>query len=591
MLTDRDQLRVLGFAPGTGDVEVSLERLIPSRALITGDSRTGKSHLMRQLLEQTYGHVAHLIIDPEGEYYTLREQFDYLLVGRGGELAADPETAATLARRLFALRASAIISLSDLKPKVQQEYIAAFLPPLLEVHQEEGHPTIVVVDEVQRFAAEGGKSASHDALWDLGTRGGKRGVCLIAVTHRISDLSKSVAAGLSNRFIFRTTLDTDVERSGRSLGFRTRDQRDQLMQLEDGECFAYGPAIGTSRGVQRLRSVEQTATTHVDVTRGARPAAPPPRAALQGLVEELRDVAQQAAEERSELEQLRAKVTRLEQERATTPAPVIDQAAIDREVARAVAAEGQRHDRVRRILRTGAQAILTSAMELVAASEAVIAGVDEGWIQPVPDPAHAESQDGQGVSRSPSTPLKERQTAPVPSDLRPAAVDDPDIDAGEQRILDAFAEMLTLGIRSATRLQLGLFAGYNLTVGGKGARYLGSLIERGFVVESRERELTLTVAGDRRARRPASPPSNAALQARVLDRLDEGERRLLAWLISVHPRPQTREALGSACSYNLTVGGKGAGYVRRLVALGLVDELTDRRLRASAVLFPRTESP
>jgi energy-converting hydrogenase Eha subunit B len=94
--------------------------------------------MVRQLLEQTHGRIPHLIIDPEGDFASLREAFDYLLVGRGGELAADVATAGVLAKRLFQLQANAIVDLSDLKPKPQQDYVAAFVAALMDIHQHEG---------------------------------------------------------------------------------------------------------------------------------------------------------------------------------------------------------------------------------------------------------------------------------------------------------------------------------------------------------------------------------------------------------------------------------------------------------------------
>jgi hypothetical protein len=207
-------------------------------------------------------------------------------------------------------------------------------------------------------------------------RGGKRGFCLAAVTQRLSEVSKKVVGGLQNRLIFRTTLDVDVERSGKTLGFRAAAQRDELLHVARGECFAYGPAIDDGAKVFRVRGVEATRTTHFDVTKGARPAPPPARTAIKELVAELRDVAIAAQEERSELEQLRAKVKELE----AHPPVSIDPAAIERAVQNAVDAERQRQQRYRDVLQREAE-------QACARLQAVIAGVDEGWMPP--DPAAA----------------------------------------------------------------------------------------------------------------------------------------------------------------------------------------------------------
>jgi hypothetical protein len=48
--------------------------------------------------------VQTIILDNEGEFATLREKIDVLLVGDGGELAADVRSAGLLARRLLESR-------------------------------------------------------------------------------------------------------------------------------------------------------------------------------------------------------------------------------------------------------------------------------------------------------------------------------------------------------------------------------------------------------------------------------------------------------------------------------------------------------
>ena len=84
-----------------GDMECDLEALIDTRLLVQANSGAGKSWCIRRILEQTHGQVQHLIIDPEGEFASLRERYDYVLAARqGGDTAADPRSAKLLAERL-----------------------------------------------------------------------------------------------------------------------------------------------------------------------------------------------------------------------------------------------------------------------------------------------------------------------------------------------------------------------------------------------------------------------------------------------------------------------------------------------------------
>ncbi len=59
---------------------IDLQKLLDTRALIVANSGGGKSYALRRLLEQTCNKVQQLVIDPEGEFFTLRQKHDY--VGR-----------------------------------------------------------------------------------------------------------------------------------------------------------------------------------------------------------------------------------------------------------------------------------------------------------------------------------------------------------------------------------------------------------------------------------------------------------------------------------------------------------------------------
>src|SRR5947209_2102103 len=92
-----------------GHVELDVAILLKTRLLIQANSGGGKSWLIRRLAEQLFGVAPVIIIDPEGEFSTLREKFGFVLVGKGGETPADPRSAKLVAHKLLELQASAVI--------------------------------------------------------------------------------------------------------------------------------------------------------------------------------------------------------------------------------------------------------------------------------------------------------------------------------------------------------------------------------------------------------------------------------------------------------------------------------------------------
>jgi len=75
---------------GSKPVRIDVDRLLETRMLLTASSGWGKSWALRRLLEQTQGQVMQLVIDPEGEFASLREKFDLVIAGRGGDCPAEP---------------------------------------------------------------------------------------------------------------------------------------------------------------------------------------------------------------------------------------------------------------------------------------------------------------------------------------------------------------------------------------------------------------------------------------------------------------------------------------------------------------------
>jgi len=189
-------------------VSIDLESLLTTKLLVQANSGGGKSWLLRRILEQSHGQVQQIVIDLEGEFGSLREKYDYILAGKGGDTPAEPRNAAMLARKLLEFRVSAIVDLYELHAQERKHFVKLFLEALVNAPKELWHPVLVVVDEAHVFCPEKGQSEASEAVIDLASRGRKRGFCAILATQRISKLHKDAAAECNNKLIvcmYRTT--------------------------------------------------------------------------------------------------------------------------------------------------------------------------------------------------------------------------------------------------------------------------------------------------------------------------------------------------------------------------------------------------
>lgn len=235
----------MGTLSGGQQAKLDIEELLATRLLVQGNSGSGKSHLLRRLLEQSAPWVQQVIIDPEGDFVTLSDRFGHVVVD-GERTEAE---LAGIANRIRQHRVSCVLTLEGLDVEQQMRAAAAFLNGLFDADREFWYPVLVVVDEAQMFApsvagevTEDARKASLGAMTNLMCRGRKRGLAGVIATQRLAKLAKNVAAEASNFLMGRTFLDIDMARAADLLGMDRR-QAEMFRDLQRGNFVALGPAL------------------------------------------------------------------------------------------------------------------------------------------------------------------------------------------------------------------------------------------------------------------------------------------------------------------------------------------------------------
>ncbi|WP_068081546.1 ATP-binding protein [Polycladidibacter stylochi] len=232
---------------------LDLEELLATRLLVQGNSGSGKSHLLRRLMEQSAPWVQQVVIDPEGDFVTLADHYGHVVV----EATMNERELTMVAARVRQHRISVILNLEHLEPDRQLKAAAAFLNGLFDSDRNYWYPVLVVVDEAQMFApaasgdfGEEARRVSLMAMTNLMCRGRKRGLAGIIATQRLAKLAKNVAAEATNFLMGRTFLDIDMQRASDLLGMERR-QAEQFRNLQRGQFIALGPAM--SRHPERVK--------------------------------------------------------------------------------------------------------------------------------------------------------------------------------------------------------------------------------------------------------------------------------------------------------------------------------------------------
>ncbi len=251
----------MGAAAGGETAGLDLEELLATRLLVQGNSGSGKSHLLRRLLEQSAPWVQQVVIDPEGDFVTLADRYGHVVVD-----AQRAETELTrIAGRIRQHRVSVVLNLEGLDVEQQMRAAAAFLGGLFDADRDHWYPVLVVVDEAQLFApavagdvSDDARKLSLGAMTNLMCRGRKRGLAGVIATQRLAKLAKNVAAEASNFLMGRTFLDIDMARAADLLGMDRR-QAEMFRDLSRGRFVALGPALSRRPLPVTIGAVETSA--------------------------------------------------------------------------------------------------------------------------------------------------------------------------------------------------------------------------------------------------------------------------------------------------------------------------------------------
>lgn len=593
----------LGKFEGGSAAIIDVEHLLETRMLVQANSGGGKSWAIRRLLEQTAGRVQQLVIDPEGEFSTLREKFDFVIAApHDGDALAHPRTAKLLAHRLLETGVSAILDIYDLKAHERQAFVRTFLDAIVNAPKALWRPALIVLDEAHVYAPEHGKAESTGAVIDLATRGRKRGFALIAATQRLAKLHKDCAAELLNKLIGRTGLDVDVKRAADEIGMGAREAMETLRPLAPGHFFAFGPALSAT-----VREIEigDIQTSHPKIGDRTLRAPPKPTAAIRAVLPKLADLPKEAEQEARSIADLQKEVSTLRRE-LTQKAKKAPPAAAATDVANA----GELRAAKTTIKRLAAaiEALMKFVVEINVVGFENTAGVDPGALQKAIDSAVAQAlklvdqkldqraKTLQGLQREGgrlianvkkiladqdltvkvdvkhNEPFTVKTMAPPPAQRRsaPARVDHPiteGVTAPQQKLLDKLAWLEAYGLYPAPKETLAAVAGVSPTSGGY-FNNLGALRNKlGLIEYPTPGEVEFTEAG-----RAAANPSDdeRPVHEHWLEVVTPPQRKILEALIERHPDPIAKDDLAGAINVSATSGGY-FNNLGRLRTLGAID--------------------
>lgn len=558
--------------------QIDLSTFIDSRALICANSGGGKSYAIRKILEETNDKVMAIVLDIEGEFKTLREKFDFLLIGDKGDVPLNMKSASLLPAKLLELNTSTIIDISDLKMHERVMYVKKFLEALMEVKRDLWKPCIIVVDEAHLLAGQQEKQESTHAVIDLMTRGRKRGFCGILCSQRIAKLHKDAVAEANNYLVGRTGLDIDMKRASEILGFTSKEQMLSLRDLEPGEFYVFGTAL--SKGVEKEK-IASVLTTHPKVGMDIKERIVPPTDKVKQILNKISDLPKEAEHELKTINELKNKINQLHKELAMSKKnisvkekviQVADNESLKKAFEKGVKESERKYNLIIKSMENDSRTVQKSIERLMQDASKLLQFKSFSIISDrpiIPVPEFKETKKFTKVTD------KSNQVLVTPT----AFNKDNTIGGGASRILKASAMFYPNPI---TKARAGAIAGLSYKSGTFNT-YLSNLKKEG-LIESIGNEFVITQEGLEKVGDiepiPSDPESLVNMWVGIIK---GGGARILRVLFDNYPESINREELGSLSALSFNSGSFNT-YLSTLKRNGLI-EINGKEIKISEEFF------
>jgi len=245
---------------GDGDLALSIHDHIISQPLAeVGIRNSGKSYMAGKICEELcMAKQPFIVIDPEGEYWTLRERYPVIVTAVGkpvgrpkgykADLIINSETAPILARRVAEKGYSLVLDLRNATMAESYEVLGAFLEALYLAEAEYNRPLVLIMEEAHVLVPEVGrvrlssikKTQDKVIYWtyEIAARGRHRGLGYICIARRAAEVAKAILSQAPNRIIFKLVDPTDLAWL-RESGLN-KEEIESVKRLPQGKALVIG---------------------------------------------------------------------------------------------------------------------------------------------------------------------------------------------------------------------------------------------------------------------------------------------------------------------------------------------------------------
>jgi prefoldin subunit 5 len=298
------------------DLQIPLVKILTGRGFITGKSGSGKSNtagkICEEILDEGY---PLLVIDTEGEYYGLKEEYEVLHVGTDDEcdLQVGPEHAEKIADLALDEKVPIILDVSGfVDSDAVDQLVHDTVKNLFDKEKKLKMPFPILVEEAHEWIPEQGSRGEDGEVTDMlirvSKRGRKRGLGLTALSQRPASVDKDHITQSDYRIWHQLDWDNDLSVVRKVLG---KDYEDIVKNLDTGHAVLEADFIDDRQLVKFLRKKTFDAGATPDLEDFERPEL---KSVSGDLVDELQEISDQKEREQDRIAQLEQQLEAKEEE-------------------------------------------------------------------------------------------------------------------------------------------------------------------------------------------------------------------------------------------------------------------------------------
>jgi len=296
------------------NLDFNLDELIGKCIGILGIRGSGKSNtagvIFEELLKLNYPLT---VVDIDGEYFGLKEQYELLVIGQGEnvDISIEPEDAAQVAEISIKQSIPVVLDLSGFLKDEQRSMLKGYFTDLWNWAGKLRKPYMIGIEESHEFIPQGRNSELKEIITRLALRGRKRGLGAVIISQRSAKVEKDVLTQAGMLFLHRVVHEADMKVYNDLLPWSKSEVRKKVNQLDTGDCIFLDEKSTKKIYVRERSTFHAGFTPSLDTVE-----TPQLKQVGESIIEAIQDAKETGKRKKSQIEQLEEKVDELEEKLA-----------------------------------------------------------------------------------------------------------------------------------------------------------------------------------------------------------------------------------------------------------------------------------